>query len=94
MFPLKGGMSRSDKGVHPHYYHPAIPAGTTHLRLKVIPHNSARETDERICVRKRWKTAGILCVLQGFPNAFLAERIRQNPKTQLCGVALEMEEFS
>ena len=53
-----------------------------------IPHKSARESDERICVRKRWKTAGILCVLQGFPNAFLVERIRQNPQTHLCGVAL------
>ena len=53
-----------------------------------IPHYLARESDERICVRKRWKTAGILCVFQGFPNAFLAERIRQNPKTQLCGVAI------
>ena len=57
--------------------------------VRTIPHNSARESDERICVRKRWKTAGILCVFQGFPNAFLAERIRQNPKAQLCGVALD-----
>ena len=56
--------------------------------FRATPHKSARESDERICVRKRWKTAGILCVLQGFPNAFLAERIRQNPQTHLCSVAL------
>ena len=37
-------------------------------------------------VRKRCKTAGILCVFQGFTNAFLAKNIRQNPKTHLCGV--------
>ena len=52
------------------------------------PHKSARESDERFFVRKRWKTAGILCVFQGFPNAFLAKKIRQNPKAYLRGVAL------
>ena len=52
------------------------------------PRKSARESGERFFVRKRRKTAGILCVLQGFPNAFLAEKIRQNPQTYLCGIAL------
>ena len=56
--------------------------------IMAIPHKSARESDERFFVRKRWKTAGILCVFQGFPNEFLAEKIRQNPQTHLCGVAL------
>ena len=55
---------------------------------KAIPHKSARESDERFFVRKRCKTAGILCVLQGFTNAFPTKKIRQNPKTHLCGVAL------
>ena len=55
---------------------------------KAIPHKSARESDERFFVRKRCKTAGILCVLQGFTNAFPKKKIRQNPKTHLCGVAL------
>ena len=54
---------------------------------RAIPHKSARESDERFFVRKRWKTAGILCVFQGFPNEFLAEKIRQNPQTHLRGVA-------
>ncbi|MDD6239098.1 MAG: hypothetical protein PUA87_06630, partial [Oscillospiraceae bacterium] len=56
---------------------------------RAIPHKSARESDERFFVRKRCKTAGILCVFQGFTNEFLAEKIRQNPQTHLCGVALE-----
>ena len=60
-------------------------------RIRAIPHKSARESDERFFVRKRWKTAGILCVFQGFPNEFLAEKIRQNPQTHLRGVALEFQ---
>ena len=56
---------------------------------RAIPYKSARESGERFFVRKRWKTAGILCVFQGFPNEFLAEKIRQNPQTHLCGVAQE-----
>ena len=32
--------------------------------FKAIPHKSARESDERFFVRKRCKTAGILCVFQ------------------------------
>ena len=59
--------------------------------FKAMPHKSARESGERFFVRKRWKTAGILCVFQGFPDAFLAEKIRQNPQTHLCGVALTKE---
>ena len=55
---------------------------------RAIPYKSARESGERFFVRKRWKTAGILCVFQCFPNEFLAEKIRQNPQTHLCGVAL------
>ena len=55
--------------------------------FRAIPHKSARESDERFFVRKRCKTAGILCVLQGFTNAFPTKKIRQNPKTHLCGVA-------
>ena len=55
---------------------------------RAIPYKSARESGERFFVRKRWKTAGILCVFQGFPNEFLAEKIRQNPQTHLRGVAL------
>ena len=57
-------------------------------KIRAIPYKSARESGERFFVRKRWKTAGILCVFQGFPNEFLAEKIRQNPQTHLCGVAL------
>ena len=49
---------------------------------------SARELGERIFVRKRCKTAGILCVFQGFTNAFLAEIIRQDPKTHLISASL------
>ena len=56
---------------------------------RAIPYKSARESGERFFVRKRWKTAGILCVFQGFTNEFLAEKIRQNPQTHLCGVAQE-----
>ena len=59
------------------------------IRNRATPHKSARESDERFFVRKRCKTAGILCVFQGFTNAFLAEKIRQNPQTHLCGVALK-----
>ena len=55
-----------------------------------MPHKSARESDKRFFVRKRCKTAGILCVLQGFTNAFLTEKIRQNSLAHLCGVALEI----
>ena len=54
---------------------------------KAISHKSTRESGERIFVRKRWETADILCVFQGFPNAFLAERIRQNPQAYLRDVA-------
>ena len=57
--------------------------------FRAIPHKSSRESDERFFVRKRWKTAGILCVFQGFTNVFLAEKIRQNPQTYLCGVAID-----
>ena len=46
---------------------------------KAIPHKSARESDERFFVRKRCKTAGILCVFQGFTNAFLAKKILGTP---------------
>ena len=55
---------------------------------KAIPHKSARESDERFFVRKSCKTAGILCVLQGFGDAFLAKKNRQNPQSHLCGAAL------
>ena len=58
-----------------------------------IPRKSSRKSDERFFVRKRCKTAGILCVFQGFTNAFLAEKIRQNPQTHLCGVALIIARF-
>ena len=58
--------------------------------FKAIPHKSAREFDERFFVRKRCKTAGILRVFQGFTNEFLAKKIRQNPQTHLCGVALSI----
>ena len=54
------------------------------------PHKSARESDERFFVRKKWKTAGILCVFQGFTNVFLTEKIRQSPQTHLCGVAFDL----
>ena len=53
--------------------------------------NWRRGFSRRFCVGKRWETAGILCVLQGFPNEFLAEKIRQNPQTHLRGVALEFQ---
>ena len=46
---------------------------------RAIPHKSAREFDERFFVRKRCKTAGILCVFQGFTNEFLAEKISGPP---------------
>ena len=59
----------------------------SHRKNKAISHKSARESGERLFVRKRWETADILCVFQGFPNAFLAERIRQNPMMSLCGFA-------
>ena len=62
--------------------------------IRAIPHKSSRESGERFFVRKRWKTAGILCVFQGFTNEFLAEKIRQNPQTHLCGVALSMPVLS
>ena len=62
--------------------------GAGKQKTRAIPYKSAREPGERFFVRKRWKTAGILCVFQGFPNEFLAEKIRQNPQTHLCGVAL------
>ncbi len=58
------------------------------MKYRAIPHKSARESDERFFVRKRCKTADILCVFQGFTNVFLAEKIRQNPQTHLCGVAI------
>ena len=58
------------------------------LHIKAIPHKSSRESGERFFVRKRCKTAGILCVFQGFTNAFSAEKIRQNSRTHLYGVAL------
>ena len=57
-------------------------------QVRAISHKSARKSDERFFDRKRWKTAGILCVFQGFTNAFLAEKIRQNPQAHLRGVAL------
>ena len=63
-----------------------LPATTA--RFQVIPYKSTREFDERFFVRKRCKTAGILCVFQGFTNEFLAEKIRQNPQSHLRGVAL------
>ena len=47
--------------------------------FRAIPHKSARESDERFFVRKRCKTAGILCVFQGFTNAFLAEKSPRGP---------------
>ena len=54
--------------------------------LKAIPHNSARASDERICVRKRWKTAGILCVLQGFWAYFWRKGSHRAPtKAQQSG---------
>ena len=56
--------------------------------IKAIPRKSTRESDERFFVRKRCKTAGILCVFQGVTNEFLAEKIRQNPQSHLRGVAL------
>ena len=62
--------------------------GAGKQKTRAIPYKSARESGERFFVRKRWKTAGILCVFQGFPNESLAEKIRQNPQTHLCGVAL------
>ena len=62
--------------------------GAGKQKTRAIPYKSAREPGERFFVRKRWKTAGILCAFQGFPNEFLAEKIRQNPQTHLCGVAL------
>ena len=49
------------------------------LCCMAIPHKSAREFDERFFVRKRCKTAGILCVFQGFTNEFLAEKISGPP---------------
>ncbi len=55
-------------------------------KIRAIPHKSARESDERICVRKRWKTAGILCVLQGFWAYFWRKesvRIRRH----ICAVS-------
>lgn len=55
---------------------------------KAISHKSTRESGERIFVRKRWETADILCVFQGFMNAFLAEKIRQDPQTYLRGAAI------
>ena len=71
------------------HLHPHLLVGV--LCCMAIPHKSAREFDERFFVRKRCKTAGILCVFQGFTNEFLAEKIRQNPQTHLCGVALTKE---
>ena len=56
--------------------------------FKAIPLKSARESDERFFIKKRCKTAGILCVFQGFTNEFLAKKIRQNPPAHLCGIAL------
>ena len=61
---------------------------TLYEKYRAIPHKSARESGERFFIRKRCKTAGILCVFQGFTNVFLAKKIRQNPQTHLCGVAL------
>ena len=46
-------------------FHSVCSKGADRISFRAIPHNSARESDERICVRKRWKTAGILCVFQG-----------------------------
>ena len=56
--------------------------------FRAIPHKSAREAGERFFVRKRCKTADILCVFQGFMNAFLAEKIRKDPQTYLRGAAI------
>ena len=58
------------------------------IYLRAIPYKSARESDERFFVIKRYKTAGILCVFQGFTSEFLAEKVRQSPQTHLCGIAL------
>ena len=49
------------------------------MGVKAIPHKSARKSDERFFIRKRCKTAGILCVFQGFTNAFLAKKILGTP---------------
>ena len=49
------------------------------ISIMAIPHKSARESDEIFFVIKRCKTAGILCVLQGFTNAFLAEKSPRGP---------------
>ncbi|MCD7881849.1 MAG: hypothetical protein LUG47_09365 [Clostridiales bacterium] len=55
--------------------------------FKALPHKSARAAGEKFFVRKRCKSAGILCVFQAFANAFLAENSRQTPQTHLCGDA-------
>ena len=64
------------------------------FRIKEALIKSARELGERIFVRKRCKTAGILCVFQGFTNAFLAEIIRQDPKTHLISASLCSASFT
>ena len=52
---------------------------TLYEKYRAIPHKSARESGERFFIRKRCKTAGILCVFQGFTNAFLVEKISGTP---------------
>ena len=52
---------------------------TLYEKYRAIPHKSARESGERFFIRKRCKTAGILCVFQGFTNAFLVEKILGTP---------------
>ena len=49
-----------------------------------IPHKSPRESDERFFVRKRWKTAGILCVFQGQYRIIRQGDLAWNFASQIC----------
>ncbi len=70
-----------------HYKHLTL---SEREKLRQYRTNRQESLTRDFSVRKRCKTAGILCVFQGFTNAFLAEKNRQNPKMHLCGVALKL----
>ena len=51
---------------------------------RAIPYKSARESGERFFVRKRWKTAGILCVFQGQYRIIGQGDLTRNFSSQIC----------
>ena len=68
-----------------HYKHLTL---SEREKLRQYRTNRQESLTRDFSVRKRCKTAGILCVFQGFTNEFLAKKNCQNLKMHLCGVAL------